>query len=261
MREKHKLLLEKLKNSLENDPRYLGLIICGSLATGKSREDSDVDLCLVATDEEYKRVQEKKDYYFGNSGEFENEEIEIDGKIINMQFLSDAAEKGNEPTRESFRDAFLLFDHTGEMDKLIKDILIYPEDERITKLKRFYSLFECNQYYATQALTLNNDYLELRCIAESVYYASRLILAYNRVYFPCHKSMFEALEKCTVIPDNFIIKSKELMSSATPEKLDEYFDIVYDFSKELKMTLQESVGLILEDEWTWFTNKVPVSCL
>lgn len=261
MREKHKILLDKLKSKLENDPRYIGLIILGSLATGKSREDSDVDLCLVAKDEEYEKVQMKKDYYFGNTGDFQDEEIEIDGKIINKQFLLDAAKNGNEPTRESFRDAFLLFDHSGELDSLIKDILIYPESERESKLRRFYSLFECNQYYATQSLNLDNDYLKIRCITECVYYAARFVLTYNRVYFPCHKSMFVALEKATIMPKDFIEISKDLINDPTQEKLDKYFDLIYDFSKELNMTLQESVGLILEDEWSWFTGKVPVGCL
>lgn len=261
MREKHKNLLNRLKEKLENDSRYIGLIICGSLATGKSREDSDVDLCLVATDEEYSKIKKRKDYYFGNTGEFESEEIEIDGKIINKQFLIDAAKNGNEPTRESFKDAFLLFDHSGDLKSIIESILVYPEDERESKLRRFYSLFECNQYYATQALSLGNEYLKIRCVTEAVYYASRFVLTYNRVYFPCHKSMFEALDKAKIMPKDFINKSKELLNNPTAERLEEYFDIIYDFSKELNMTLQESVGLILEDEWTWFTGKVPVGCL
>lgn len=261
MREKHKILLNKLKEALENDSRYIALIILGSLATGKAREDSDVDLCLIASDEEFKNVSARKDYYFGNSGPFEDEEIEIDGKVVNMQYLIDATKNGNEPVRESFRDAFTLFDHSGKVTDILKEILVYPEEERLPKLKKFYSLFECNQYYATQALKLNNDYLRIRCITETVYYAVRLVLSYNRIYFPCHKSMFDALDKAENLPDGFIEKSKELLNNVTEESLDEYFDLVYEFVKELKMTEQETVGLILEDEWSWFIGNTPACCL
>lgn len=261
MTEKHKALLNKLKSTLENDPRYLGLIIIGSLATGKSRPDSDVDICVIATDEEFTKVAAAKDYYFGNTGAFEDDEIEIDGKIINMQFLQDAAEKGNEPTRESFRDAKVLFDHTAKLDGLVTKILEYPEAERITKLKRFYSLFECNHYYAVQALQQENDYLLGRCLSEVIFYASRLVLTYNRIYFPCHKAMFSALEKADNIPENFIELSKVLLHSATEESIYEYFDIIKKYTNDLNIDLQESVGLILEDEWSWFTGVVPAAVL
>lgn len=261
MHEKHKRLLNELNSKLKDDPRYLGLIICGSLATGKSRENSDVDLCLVATDEEYNKIKARKDYYFGNTGPFAEEEIEIDGKIINRQFLVDAAVKGNEPTRESFRDAFLLFDHCGDLDSLIGRILVYPEKERDSKLRRFYSLLECNKYYADQAMEQKNDYLISRCITECVFYASRFLLTYNRLFFPCHKSMFHTLEKARIKPRDFIAKSKELLEHPTEDKLEEYFNRICEYSKELDMTLQESVGLILEDEWTWFTGQVPVGLL
>lgn len=261
MTAKHKTLLTKLKRHLENDPKYLGLIIIGSLATGTARPDSDVDLCVIATDEEFATVSARKDYYFGNTGAFEDDEIEIDGKIISMQFLRDAAEKGNEPTRESFRDAIVLFDHTGEMQKLVTKILKYPEAERIQKLKRFYSLFECNHYYAIQALQQDNAYLLGRCLSEVVFYASRLVLTYNRIYFPCHKAMFTALEKAEKMPVNFIELSNALLHSASENSLYEYFDIIKEYARDLNINLQESVGLILEDEWSWFTGVVPAGVL
>lgn len=257
MTEKHQKLLTKLRLALENDPRYCAAVICGSVAKGKARPDSDVDICIVATEEEYNNISQSHRFYFGNTGLFKGEEIEIDGKYISLSFLEKAVRNGNEPVRESFKDALILFDHTGNVENLIKSITKYPEEERELKLKRFYSLFECSHYYATQAIGQGEQYFLQKCITDTVFYAARLVLCYNRLFFPCHKSLFTALEKAEKAPENFISMCRDLTESPDAEKLDSFFDLVYEFFEELNISEEESVSHVLEDEWTWFTEKQP----
>ena len=53
MRPHHKRAIENLIESIKKDERFLALIIGGSVAKGMEREDSDIDVILVATDEEF----------------------------------------------------------------------------------------------------------------------------------------------------------------------------------------------------------------
>ena len=57
MTENQQKAMDRLIELHINNPKYLALIICGSIATGKSRIDSDIDLYLISTDEEFQRIQ------------------------------------------------------------------------------------------------------------------------------------------------------------------------------------------------------------
>lgn len=248
MSKEHLELLEKLKRELIDDKRYLSLIICGSVARGTEREDSDVDLCLIATDDEFEKVKSTKSFYFGNDGVFKDD-IEIDGKIVPLSYFQSAIERDDEASRELFRGARILFDHSGKVESLIKEVLVYPEEKVDQKLRKFYSLFECNQYYATQALKLDNEYLKIRCLAETVYYASRLILTHNRLFFPCHKSLPEFVERAENKPEGFQELSDKLLVEPTEDLLWNYFEMVNNYFSFLNMDEAEVVGLILDDEY------------
>ncbi|WP_028611659.1 nucleotidyltransferase domain-containing protein [Paenibacillus harenae] len=53
MYEHHKRALNKLVNTLEQEPSILAVITAGSIAQGKTKESSDVDVYLVVSDESY----------------------------------------------------------------------------------------------------------------------------------------------------------------------------------------------------------------
>jgi len=48
-------VIERLKETFQDDPRYLALLVGGSLVKGWGRENSDVDVMFITTDEEYAR--------------------------------------------------------------------------------------------------------------------------------------------------------------------------------------------------------------
>ncbi len=65
MKPHHKKAIDKITEILKKDEMYLALIITGSVAKGQERDDSDVDIVLVVTDEEYeKRKKRNRFIYF-----------------------------------------------------------------------------------------------------------------------------------------------------------------------------------------------------
>ncbi len=51
----HQRAIDRLSAAYSDDPRFLALIIGGSVAKGFARPDSDVDFMIVATDEVFER--------------------------------------------------------------------------------------------------------------------------------------------------------------------------------------------------------------
>jgi predicted nucleotidyltransferase len=127
----HQRAIDKLRDRFIADPRYLALLVGGSVAKGTAREDSDVDCSLVATDEEWLRRQEARDYSFylkeevcdypGGYAEF---------RIYSLDFLKEVAKRGTETLRSQFFNAIIVFSHRPEIEEIVRRIPIFPEAER-----------------------------------------------------------------------------------------------------------------------------------
>lgn len=82
MREHHRRTIERLVAEFGNDHRYPALIVGGSLARGQEKEFSDVDVILVASDEEYARRLALKDLWYLNREIADYPGGYVDGKIF-----------------------------------------------------------------------------------------------------------------------------------------------------------------------------------
>ncbi len=254
MSERHCKAIDDLVSLHGNDPNKLALIICGSLATGKARADSDVDLYLVVSDTELERARAEEGCFYGSWDPSRFSGAEIDGKIVGKKFLQEAAVRGSEPTRASFEGAYTEFSRDPEIDRLLNRIAVYPEAERERKLKAFYAYTKHFRYLGEQAFELENDYFARRSVIELVFFAARLALAHNRVLFPCDKSLFTALESCEDLPSGFIASSRRLLESASQAALIDYYEQVSGYFHRYDMPDQERISFILENEWSWFSG-------
>jgi len=109
MKQHHKEAIEKLVESIKQDKRFLALIIGGSVAKGMEREDSDIDVVLVATDEEFKKRKKNNMFLYYTKDVCDYPEGYIDGKVVDLHFLQTVAERGSEPARDAFRDAWIAY--------------------------------------------------------------------------------------------------------------------------------------------------------
>jgi len=254
MNARHRKAIDKLVSLHADDPNKLALVICGSLATGKARDDSDVDLYLIVTDEEFERVRNDEGCFYGSWDPAKFSGVEIDGKIVGKKFLREAAIRGSEPTRASFQRAYAEFSHDPEIGALIEQIAVYTEAEREQKIKAFYAYTKHYRYVGERAFALTDDYFARRCVIEIVFFAARLALAHNRVLFPCDKSLFPALEKCEDLPPEFVDLSRRLLESPSLPSLIAYYEEVSGYFGQYDYPDQEMVSFILENEWSWFTG-------
>jgi Nucleotidyltransferase domain len=60
----HQRVIDRLIDLFQNDPRFPAMIVGGSVAKGRARPDSDVDVMLIATDDEYARRVPTHDFWY-----------------------------------------------------------------------------------------------------------------------------------------------------------------------------------------------------
>ncbi|OMF32133.1 hypothetical protein BK133_14890 [Paenibacillus sp. FSL H8-0548] len=94
----HKQSLDYFVETLQFDPNILAVITAGSIAKGTAKETSDIDVYLLVTDHEFEERKKINRLSYTNHEVCSYEGGYVDVKIINMQFLELAAEKGSEPT-------------------------------------------------------------------------------------------------------------------------------------------------------------------
>jgi hypothetical protein len=259
MREHHQSAVNNLINYLRNKDEFLAIIMAGSIAKGTAKESSDIDVYLVVTDDEFNLRKQENNLFFYNEELCNYPGGYIDGKIINVSFLEKAALQGSEPTRASFLGATMALSRIPGMEEVIKQIPIYPESNRTKNLIDFYAqVLLYGNYFAMQALAQGNSYLVSHSICNLVLFASRMILAYNRILFPCHKSLMNLVERSTEKPDYFIEKANELLLNPTKENVADFVEMISSF-KDWGITYGQAVSIFVENnEWNWLDQEPPL---
>ncbi|MFC4306332.1 nucleotidyltransferase domain-containing protein [Cohnella boryungensis] len=259
MHDYHKQALTNLVEELSPDPTFLAIITGGSVAQGIAKETSDVDVYLVVTDEAYE--ERKKD----NRLSYYNNQIcdypggYIDGKIINLRFLELAAERGSEPTRYSFTGSTAFFSRIPDLDRLLSRIPVYPESNRDKNLTDFFAqLYLYAYYFAGEAEKKNNPYLLSHSASNVVLFASRIILAHNRILFPCHKTLMTAVASAPEKPDQYVERVNELLAHPTHAKCVDLAKMILAF-RDSGISFDQAVSLFVENnEWNWLEHPAPL---
>ena len=254
MREHHKKAIENFTEFVKSSEEYLALIIGGSVAKGLEREDSDIDVILVATDEFYEKKKKRKRLMYGTVEFCDYPGGYIDGKIVNVQFLKEVAERGSEPARDAFRDAFIAYSEIPELESILKKIPVYQKNEKEEKLTKFLVQFEAMRWYYEEAAKRKDKYLINYAMTNFILFAGRIILAHNEILFPYHKLFMAALEKAPDKPENFIKLMNDLLEKPSIDKVDILYKVVKGF-KKWKMRGFWPNHFLFDTELAWLDGK------
>jgi hypothetical protein len=154
----HQLTVERLIDRFKADPNFLALLIGGSLVKGYGNESSDIDFMLIATDEEFARREPQRalTYYATDLCDYPGGYV--DGKIVNVAFLEEVADRGSEPARAAFEKVIVAYSHLPQLADLLRRITAYPEAGRAEKIRSFYAQLLAMQWYVGEAEKHNNPY-------------------------------------------------------------------------------------------------------
>jgi len=254
MKPHHKKAIEKLTESLKKDDRYLAVIITGSVAKGEERDDSDIDFILVVSDEEYEKRKRKNRIIFYDTQYCDYPGGYVDGKIINLQFLKTVAERGSEPARDAFRDAWIAFSKIPELEEILNKIPVYQKSEKAEKIQSFLAQFEIANWYIGEAERRNDKYLLIRAATDLVLFGGRLILAHNEIIYPFHKLFMNALKRAPEKPDNFIEIIDALLDEPSSKNAQVFYDAVKKF-KKWRIRGLPNVQFMIDTELAWIKGK------
>ncbi|MFW9822311.1 MAG: nucleotidyltransferase domain-containing protein [Candidatus Thorarchaeota archaeon] len=254
MRPHHRKAIENLVENIKNDERFLALIIGGSVAKGMEREDSDIDVLLVATDEEFEKRKKTNMYFYYETKFCDYPGGYIDGKVVNLDFLKIIAERGSEPARDAFRDAWIAYSKIPELQSLLKEIPVFQKEEKLEKIRKFYAQFETANWMIKEAVRRNDDYLLTRSITDLILFGGRLILEHNEILYPFHKLFMQTLEHAQDKPENLLVLSDNLLNNRTVEDADAFFESIKSFRK---WEIREfwAIRFLLDTEWAWIDGK------
>lgn len=248
--------IEMAINDAKRHDFILGLILIGSLAKNKGNKDSDVDFIVIVDDEEYEKRKLIKNYFCGTLFEQLNYPVYIDGKVVNKDYLKKIWSEGNECVKNTFSEVKLLYSKDNEIDELLKDIdkTNYSKNENIRK---FYSLMKSYRYKANDDM---NNILQIKHgIFYVVFFACRVVLEHNDIYYPCLKNMEKELKNCKYMPDNFIKEVHKVLNTFSLEEMETFYNLTEEYFKEYRFDDKTRKGYVIENEEYWFFNVRPYS--
>ena len=258
IRKHHQRAIDRLADSYRDDPHFLGLIIGGSVAKGYARDDSDVDFLIIATDEVFAEHHRARNLFINRRDLCDYDRGFVDGKIINLAFLEDVAEKGNEPSRAAFEGAFAAYSHVPDLDVLLHRIPVYPEAGHDERVRAFYSMAFIQHWLFQEAERHGNRYTLTRAASQLALFSGRLILAHNRRLFPYHKWLPRTLELVPEKPANLMACFNALIDEPLSEHATELFELIRDFQDWGVNDLEAYTWFMTDMEWSWMDGTTPI---
>jgi hypothetical protein len=259
MREHHQRTVDRLVAYFQDDPAFPALIVGGSIARGWEKDDSDVDILLLASDEEYARRLPKRDLHFFSMDFCDYPGGYVDGKILDLAFLKEVAGHGSEPARAAFKGAILVYSRLPELADILKGIPLYPEQQRTARIQSFYAQIQAMLWYVAEAEKRNDSYLLRKMSADLVLFGGRLILAHNRILFPFHKWFMKELESAPEKPDNLLTLAEALLADPNKQNAEAFAHCVLDFYAWDTPPEGWPARFMEDTEWPWRKGWEPIA--
>lgn len=255
--------------SIENTKKYflanssaLALLLSGSIAHGFEDADSDVDILIVLSNEEYEKL-----VMSGSRLTFKSFELctysggFVDGKYISIDFVRRVAAQGSEPARFGFDGAKILFSRVEGLEELLKEVVMYPTSQKEARIVKFRAQLEAWHWYCSEGRKRDNPYLLGIAASKLVLFGTRLILAHNEMLFPFHKWMLKVLEQAPEKPDGIADCIDKLSRNPTSENVETFYEMIKNFRNWEESPNGWGSQYMLDVELNWMDGTTPVDDL
>jgi len=257
----HRNAIENLVNAYQDDPKYQAIIIGGSVAKGCARDDSDIDFMIIATEQEYDERALKGDLFINRTDLCDYPGGFVDGKVINIEYLEEVTENGNEPSRAAFDGAFIAHSKIEGLEEILAGINAYPEEGRTERMRSFYCMSFIQNWLMGEAERHGSLYTRSRAASQLALHTGRLVLAHNRILFPYHKWFMHYLERCKKKPAHFTENINRLLKEPTVKNANELFESIRNFQDWGISDHEAYMWFMTEVEWSWRKGTTPLEDL
>ena len=240
-----------------DQPDILALIVVGSVARGTERATSDVDVYLVVTDEAFAAAQSARRVAYIDA-EAATYDSYVDIKLASPRYLERAVAHADDPTRASFLDARIVFDHTGSMAAAVARIVTLPDDV----WQRRVHAYRCQArlyggYFLKQANERGDEFL-LQHSAVHLCLVGRPRGAGGQPDpVPGQKYLAATLSELADLPDGFLAAWRSALEHPTPDTAAVLTNMV-DAWQGGPLSLEDTLStFIIDNELTWLNETVP----
>jgi predicted nucleotidyltransferase len=254
----HKEAIEKFLTLYTKDEKVLAILLTGSIVHGFSVYDSDIDICLIVSGEEYLKRKENNKLAFSLWDICNYINGYIDCKIADIVFLEKIAKSGSDPARYAFKDCKILFSKVDDLQRLLDRIVTYPLHQKDERNKRFASQVLAWKWYYSEAVKKENRYLVYLSLQKLVLFACRIILNENQLLYPYHKWMLRVLESAQNKPVHISQKIEELLSNHSPGLVNGFCKEILCFIDFTENTVDWPNYFLKDSEQNWVNHEAPV---
>ncbi|BDI33617.1 hypothetical protein CCAX7_56680 [Capsulimonas corticalis] len=254
----HQSTIERVSEAFQAQPGVEAVILGGSIAHGFAREDSDVDILIVVSDEEHSRRVDAGEFHYYSTEFCDYPEGYVDGKYLSPSFLDQVEQIGSEPARYAFADARVLFSDFDGLSEQVRRIARYPGEEKTDRICRFHAQLAGWRWYAGEAEKRGNQYLMATATAKMLLFGGRMILAHNETLYPFHKWFFRVLERVPQKPDGLMDAMRALSAHATLENAILFHDLVLQYREWENDGTPWPNRFIADSELTWLRRAAAI---
>ena len=258
MEKHHQDSINKFLKIYKKDQSILAILLSGSIAHSFAKADSDIDIVLVVSSNEYIKRKNAINLAFSLWDICDYKGGYIDCKVVDLHFLEKVAARGSDPARYAFMHNKILFSRIENLNEILTNISKYPVNEVDERRKRFASQLLAWKWYYSEAVKKGNKYLVFLSIQKIVLFGCRIILNENELLFPYHKWMLKVVEKSRRKPLRLMEKINLLLENHSLEKVNEFCEEILKFINYNDKSVDWPNYFLRDSEQNWINYEPPV---
>jgi hypothetical protein len=253
----HEATAQGYVETVRDRPEVLGVVVVGSVARGTPREDSDVDLYLVVTDEAYARASAAGMIAAVSQDGVTYPGGYVDIKLASPGYLTTAVAEADDPTRASFVGSRVVLDKIGTITDQVAAIVSLPDEvwsRRVTAYRAQARLY--GGYFLKQGDQLGDRFLVQHAGVHLALAAGRIALAQHRRFFSGQKYLTATLAELE-LPPRFATTWRHVVnapSAAVGQHLLEAIDAWLGPPEDFDLQLSR---FIADNELAWLNGTIP----
>lgn len=226
----HEESLKNLVDYFNKKEEVIAVVFGGSVAKGTARQDSDLDAMVILTPRGYEEKKAENRLCETIVGRCTYEGGYFDIKYMTKEYLKQAAQKANEPTRNSFICARVVYSTDSEIEEIVARIPVFQEQEQAEKMRSFYSCMKLSYDYSW-LICKPEGYMRLKTASDIIYGCYRLILQENKVLFPCNRRLEETVQAQENKPDGFVELCRKFEADLSNDNCDKVVNAYLNWSQ------------------------------
>lgn len=244
-------------DSVRDEPGALGVVLVGSVAQGRERDDSDVDVYLVVDDQRFAAEAARGRFAWVDRRELDYPGSYIDIKLVSPEYLAAAVEKADDPTRASFLGARVVWSEMHGLEETVARIAELPDDVWDERVRSFVAQARLyGGYFLRQAVERDDGFLRRHAGLHLALAAARAALAANRVMLPGPKYVSKLVHSVST-PAGFVEAWDRVVEDPYIESGRELLHILDEWVGD-GLTADEALSTFIRDnELAWLRGTVP----